>query len=118
QQIDAKSQQTTLEYDVLGRVIRRIEPEGQSDWIWGSSAAANNIGELALISGPGYAEGFEYDAIGRLSRRTIASDATYHIDYSYNGLGIIDTITYPTSTSGYRLKVKYEYQNGHLAAVK
>jgi RHS repeat-associated protein len=116
-QVDAKMQATTFEYDVLGRLTNRIEAEGQSVWTWGASADANNIGRLALVSGPGYAEGYEYDVAGRLVRTTISSDATYHIDYEYNTFGALGRLTYPTSTSGYRLKLQYEYDNGHLRHV-
>ena len=40
--------------------------------------------------------------------------ATYQIDYAYNNIGALDTLTYPVSTSSYRLKLQYEYQYGHL----
>ena len=48
----------------------------------------------------------------------ISSDASYAIDYAYNNIGTLDTLTYPTSTSGYRLKLQYEYENGLLKRVK
>jgi RHS repeat-associated protein len=117
-QTDAKSQVTTFGYDLLGRLTSRIEPEGTSTFTFGVSAAAKNIGRLAGMSGPGYSEGYTYDSIGRLQQRSITSDATYGFDYAYNNQGMLDTLTYPTSTSSYRLKLKYEYQSGRLLRVK
>ncbi|HXS88161.1 MAG TPA: FG-GAP-like repeat-containing protein [Steroidobacteraceae bacterium] len=117
-QTDAKSQSSTFGYDLLGRVTSRVEPEGTSTFAFGTSAAAKNIGRLAGMSGPGYSEGFTYDSIGRVQQRSITSDATYTFDYAYNNQGLLDTLTYPVSTSSYRLKLQYEYQSGHLLRVK
>ena len=33
-------------------------------------------------------------------------------------MGALDTLTYPTSTSSYRLKLQYEYQTGRLYRIK
>jgi RHS repeat-associated protein len=117
-QTDAKSQVTSFGYDLLGRLTTRTEAEGGSTFTFGTSASAHNIGRLASMSGPGYSESFTYDSVGRLSQRTITSDATYQINYAYNAFGALDTLTYPTSTSGYRLKLQYDYQNGALQRVR
>jgi RHS repeat-associated protein len=111
---------TVMDYDALGRLISRQDvPEGvTSTWTWGNSAGAHNIGRLASLSGPGYSESFAYDALGRPASKSVSSDATYQFDYAYNALGVLDTLTYPASTSGYRLKVQHDYQNGHLLRVK
>jgi RHS repeat-associated protein len=117
-QMDAKSQTTTFAFDLLGRLTSRTEAEGTSTWTWGTSSAAKNIGQLASVSGPGYSESYTYDAFGRPSSTSISADTTYQIDYSYNNMGALDTLTYPTSTSSYRLKLQYEYQNGTLYRIK
>jgi RHS repeat-associated protein len=117
-QTDAKSQTTTFAFDLLGRLTSRTEAEGTSTWTWGASSAAKNIGQLASVSGPGYSESYAYDAFGRPSSTSISADTTYQIDYSYNNMGSLDTLTYPTSTSSYRLKLQYEYQNGTLYQIK
>ena len=117
-QRDAKNQTTSFGYDLLGRLITRTEPEGVSTFTFGTSAAARNIGELASMSGPGYSESYTYDGARRLLRRTITSDATYQIDYAYNAIGALDTLTYPASTSGYRLKLQYDYNFGSLQGVR
>lgn len=117
-QTDAKGQNTTFVYDLLGRMTSRTEPAGTSSWTWGTSAASKNIGQLASLSGPGYSESWVYDSYARPSTRSITTDATYEYAFAYNSLGRLDTLTYPTSTSGYRLKLAYEYSNGYANKIK
>jgi RHS repeat-associated protein len=121
-QTDAKSQTTTFQFDLLGRMISRTEAEGTSTWTWGTAAhntgSNKYIGGLKSISGPGYSETYTNDSLGRPSSTSISADTTYEIDYAYNNLGALDTLTYPTSTSSYRLKLQYEYQNGILYRIK
>lgn len=113
---------TVISYDKLGRMATRQDvAEGvTSTWTWGNSSDAKNIGRLASVaaSAGGYSEEYFYDSLGRPQTTRIISDATYFIDYSYNSLGTLDTLTYPASTSSYRLKLQYEYSNGFLQAVK
>jgi RHS repeat-associated protein len=116
---DAKAQSFSQIFDPLGRITSRTEPEGTSSWTWDGSAAAHNIGKLAAVSGYGYAESLTYDTLSRLSNRTITitgDDQSYPFDYTYNTLGEIDTLTYPTSpiptmTTGPRYKLKYVYDS-------
>ncbi len=115
---NAKNQVTAFTYDKLSRPLTRVEPEGLTTWIWGASAAARNIGQLASVSGPGYSEAYAYDAWSRLNRRTIVSDATYEYAFAYNNQGLLDTLTYPVSTNGYRLKLGYEYAAGQPVRVR
>jgi len=119
-QTDANSQTTTFQFDLLGRLTTRVEAEGTSTFTWGNSSASKNIGQLASVSGPGgtYSESYSYDSIGRPSSTTISADATYQYDFTYNSIGKLDTLTYPTSTSSYRLKLLYQYANGYLSQVK
>lgn len=117
-QTDAKSQTSTFVFDLLGRLTSRTEAEGTSTWTWGVSSAAKNIGKLSSIAGPGYSEIYTYDSFGRPSNTAISADTTYQIDYAYNSIGALDTLTYPTSTSSYRLKVQYDYQYGQVYRVK
>jgi RHS repeat-associated protein len=108
----------TLGYDLLGRLTSRSEAEGTSTFTFGTSGASKNIGRLASMSGPGYSETYFYDAAGRPSTTSISADTTYQIDYAYNSLGSLDSLTYPTSTASYRLKLKYDYQYGYLKQIK
>jgi len=114
---DAKGRSFTAAYDTLGRRVSRTEPEGTSTWTWGASAVARNIGRLQSKSGLGYSETLAYDGLGRVSKRTIATDKSYQYDYTYNSIGEIDTLTYPTSPvpsgqSGSRLRLRYAYSFG------
>lgn len=119
---DANGLTRSFMYDALGRLIQRTEVEGTTNWTWGTSAhnsvAAKYIGALKSVSGPGYSEFYTRDALGRLSSTAIMADTSYHIDVSYNSQGLRDTLTYPTSTSGYRLKLQYEYGYGQLQRVR
>jgi RHS repeat-associated protein len=117
-QTDAKGQTTSFAYDKLGRPTSRSEAEGTATWTWGTSSTARNIGRLQSVSGPGYSESLTYDALGRLASRSVTSDATYLFDWTYNTLGLPDTLTYPTSTAGVRFKVKYAYAGGYLASIQ
>jgi hypothetical protein len=92
-----------------------------TSWTWGTSAAAKNIGQLASISSPGgYLEEYFYDIKGRLSQQKITADGVLHqFDQTYNATtGLLASLEYPTSTSGYRLKLGYEYQSNLLVRVK
>ncbi len=116
---DAKGQNITFgAFDLLGRPTTRTEPDLTTTWTWGNSAASYNIGRLASVTtsgGTSYTESFAYDSKGRLSNGTKQSQP---FDFAYNTQGTLDTLTYPTSTSTYRLKLKYVYQNGVLQKVQ
>jgi len=114
---DAKSQTFGFSYDALSRVTSRTEAEGTTNWTWGTTAGSYNIGRLASVSMTGYSESLSYDNKGRLSTQSITTDQAYAIDYAYNTQGLLDTLTYPTSTSSTRVKVKYSYAFGILSSV-
>ncbi|MCU0975953.1 MAG: FG-GAP-like repeat-containing protein [Steroidobacteraceae bacterium] len=119
---DARGQQATFAYDALSRLVRRTEPEGTTAWTWGrpvdNTAGARVAGRLTQVAGPGYAEQYGYDALSRPVRRAIVADATYEYAYGYNTLGQLDSLTYPASTSGYRLKLGYDYAHGQLTRIR
>jgi RHS repeat-associated protein len=114
---DAKSQTFSQDYDALSRPLTRTETEGTTTWTYGTSAGSHNIGRLAGVSMSGYSEALTYDSIGRPSSRSITTDQTYAIDYAYTNQGLVDTVTYPVSTSSTRVKVKYGYAYGILTSV-
>jgi RHS repeat-associated protein len=117
-QTDAKTQTTTLTYDQLSRPLTRVEAEGTTTWTWGTSATAHEIGQLNTVSGPGgYSETYAYDGAGRLMQTTVVADATYQISMDYNAAGLPESMTYPTSTAGYELRIKYGYDHGILNKV-
>ena len=120
-QTDAKSQNVTFTYDKLSRPLTRAEAEGTTYFTYGTSAAAKNIGKLASISSPGsYSEAFSFDSLGRLSQQSVTADGTaYPINLTYHAqTGLLDTLQYPTSTSGYRLKLAYDYSSNLLQKVR
>lgn len=118
---DANGSVFTMTYDKLSRMLTRtVSGEGTATFTWGSSAGSDNIGQLqSMTSTNGTTESYTYDNKGRLSQKDIVADgATYSYNYAYNTLGTLDTMTYPTSTSSYRLVLKYLYANGVLQQVK
>ncbi|MEZ5499829.1 MAG: FG-GAP-like repeat-containing protein [Steroidobacteraceae bacterium] len=120
-QTDAKSQVTTFDYDKLGRLISRVEPESTTatTFTYGTSAALKEIGRLKTVSKPdGYGESYLFDSIGRQSQVTYTEDTSYQVNFSYNSIGAVDVITYPTSTSGVRFALKHLYSYGALYSVK
>jgi RHS repeat-associated protein len=120
-QTNARGQTINFGYDKLGRLKDRTEvaEATTTTWVWGISAASKEINRLHSVSGPGYAESYQYDAKGRLSIATVTADATnYQLDYAYNGIGALEFLTYPTSTNSCRLKIKYLYTRGALSSVE
>lgn len=129
-QTDANGKTITIAYDALGRVTSKSEPAPgggtiQDVWQWGTSAAAKNIGQLEwtrkLLNGVvTYQEAFYYDTVARPIQVQYYDGATSHaVDYGYDAsTGRLDTTTYPVSTSGYRHKVKHDYQYGKPLRVK
>ena len=114
---DARGKSFSAKYDALGRLTARVEPDGTSTWTWGTSAAARNIGRLKSVKGYGYTENLGYDGAGRLASRSITTDQLYRYDYTYNSIGALDTVAYPTSPvpsgqGGTRFKLQYAYSHG------
>ena len=86
-----------------------MEAEGTSTWTWGTLAdnTVNNkyVGRLKSLAGPGYSEGYVFDNLARPKTTTYSADTSYQVDYAYvANSGLLDTVTYPTSTASYRLK--------------
>jgi RHS repeat-associated protein len=117
---DGKGQNFSSTYDALSRPQQRIEPDLTTTWVWGNTASAFNIGKLASVTANGYAEARSYDGAGRMTNRSISisGDTTYSYDYTYDPTtGLLSTLSYPVSTSSYRLKLQYGYQNGMLQQI-
>ena len=67
-----------------------------------------------------YSENESYDSLGRLSQRaiTLPSTGTFTYTRAYSPTtGLLNTLTYPVSTSGYAFEVQYGYSNGVLASI-
>jgi RHS repeat-associated protein len=127
---NALGKQQTFTYDLIGRLTTRVMPECTSGTIthtfsFGTNAIAFNVGKLAYreISGCGqntFRETFSYDSFGRLTQTDSLEGASTHyfVNRTYNAEGRLATVTYPTTTQSYRLKVQYDYQNGFLLRAK
>lgn len=120
-QENEKDQTVTFEYDGVSRIKKRTDPgSAETNFAYGGSASAPNVGKLLTVTAPGnYEEHYTYDAKSRLEGLRTVIDATdYVMTNGYNATtGLLETTTYPTSTNavaGSRFKVKYEYANGLL----
>jgi len=114
---DARGQVTRFTYDLLGRMTKRRSPDGESTWSWGASASARNVGRLTALAGPGYAESFGYDSVGRPSSHVVTADAAYRFDYAYDEQGLLDTITYPAAGSADPLRTRFDYDAGRVRRI-
>jgi RHS repeat-associated protein len=127
---DAKLINFEATFDKLSRPLTRIDAkgtpsEGLTSWFWGTqatAATAHNAGQLEHITSPGYLESRAYDGTARLINRHIVTDVPsgYDYAYTYNNKGFLDTVTYPTSTASYSLKLQYLYStaSGMLEKIK
>jgi RHS repeat-associated protein len=127
---DAEGHAFTADYDSLSRITSRTDPANgdvpamTSTFKWGSEPSSHNIGQLesmqSTVGSATYTDAYVYDSAGRLFQRniTIPGDTTHTYQFDYAG-GLLDTLTYPLSTQGYRLRLKYGYspQNGQLQSV-
>jgi RHS repeat-associated protein len=131
---DAKRQSFSETYDALSRPLTRTEPDLFTQWTYGASASSHNIGRLQSVctgtgnspsnctGTPGYSESETYDSDGRLSQRAITlpstNGGTFTYTWAYNATtGLVNFLTYPTSTSGYAFKIQYGFANGYLASI-
>ena len=136
---DAKGQSFSMTYDALSRPVSRSEPDLFTQWTYGSSPTADNVGQLigecsatgspvptTCGSTPQYSETRTFDAKGRLSTRAITENGNPGNDpggvflfttaYSTT-TGLPSQLTYPISTSNTALTITYAYQNGLLQSV-
>jgi YD repeat-containing protein len=111
---------TTLTYDEAGRIKTRAEAEGTTTWTY-YTAGTGAKGNVDTIAGPGHSLKYTYSAAHGLPTqvRNTLDAVSYDYDLSYDGQARLDVLTYPTSTSGYRFKVDYDYDAyGHLTLAK
>jgi RHS repeat-associated protein len=115
---DAKGQTTHYEYDLLGRLVRRIDAGGITHaWQWDATHAT---GRLASRSRPGFAEAYAYDAgYGRLARVDTQVNVSgvwvgaQSRELGYDAAGRLATQRFPNGQV-----VGYDYSStGHLQRV-
>ncbi len=122
---DAKGQVFTATFDNLSRPLTHTGPGMSAAWEWGNGANnAYNKGLLKKVSSVDsagtYEENYSYDNRTRLTTTAISipGQGTFSYDYSYEAhKGWLDTLIYPESAGGYRLALRYAYQNGILKKV-
>ncbi|MBT8420276.1 MAG: hypothetical protein KJO08_05370 [Gammaproteobacteria bacterium] len=113
-QIDAKGQTVTMEYDALGRMVRREEPEGVTTWEY--DTAENGIGKLALVAAPnGFYKALSYDELGRpVTAATHADDQDFVVTTGYDEFGRIAESIRP---DGFTVQHVYN-ASGYLDALR
>nr|VFK45027.1 MAG: RHS repeat-associated core domain-containing protein [Candidatus Kentron sp. TC] len=127
-QTNAKGQTVAMEYDALGRMVRRQEPEGVTTWQYDS--AERGVGKLISVQAPGgFLKEFAYDALGRPAASTSHADnQTFVVATRYDKFGRVGeserpgdfTVQHTYNASGYleSLRVPREqildYDTAHL----
>ena len=128
---DAKGQQFFESYDALSRPVTLSEPDVFTQWTWGSSASAHNVGRLAGVctgtgtnptgcSSSGESEARTYDSDGRLSTRTITlpNSGSYTYTWQYSPTtGLLSSLTYPGTANVAALTLQYGYAYGYLQSI-
>jgi len=103
QQRNAKLQVTTFEYDALGRLTRRLEPDLDSRWEY--DTAAHGVGQLAetytwVAGAKDFRRTLGYDASGRLSTTVTSLDWDYATTQTYDVFGRADQATHSRAARG------------------
>lgn len=111
-QTDAKGQVTTFEYDLLGRMTRRMRADGTTTWAYDTRPYGKGKIESAIA--PGARTDTYYDNRGRVSQTTtVIGTSNYTMTTEYDLYSRPYKTTYPT---GFRTKNIYD-NYGHLKAV-
>jgi RHS repeat-associated protein len=116
---DGNGDRTAYERDPLGRIQKVTTKDGVTTLIW--DTAAHGVGMLAASHSPdGVDTTHSYDQLSRPSRTVSVVDGTpYALDYTYDALGRLATLTYPAVAGRPRLAVQYRYTpRGELQSVQ
>lgn len=123
QEVDGNGVPTTIEYDVLGRPLRRTTP-GRSiaTWEW-DLERTDGVGEVAkgLLgreTHDGLSRRYEYDDRFRVATSTTQVDGeSFRVGAEYDALGRLSTIKYP-SRGNLPIYAHHTYNEfGHLEKV-
>ncbi len=109
-QKDAKNQETSMEYDALGRLVRREERVSAGAnpvvTVWGyDTATGASIGKLHTITTTGDGanasvgnnETYAYDSFGRVNQSTrLINGQTFTLHQAFDSFGRLSVSTYPT----------------------
>jgi RHS repeat-associated protein len=137
---DAKGQSFSMTYDALSRPLTRTEPDLFTEWNYGAAApnwgrmtsectASASTTNLCTTTGSSwlYKDVLAYDSLARPSTSSITESGNtggndgggaflYTLAYSSTS-GLLNTVTYPTSTSSFALTLQYGYGYGLLQSV-
>jgi len=88
-----------MEDDALGRLIKRTDSDGVTNWAW--DVATHDVGELAAsVSAGGVTTSYVYDSLSRPAATILSiGSESFELDVGYDGVGRVDTITYPEGFS-------------------
>ncbi|MDD3905374.1 MAG: toxin TcdB middle/N-terminal domain-containing protein [Candidatus Omnitrophica bacterium] len=105
-QVDAKGQSITFQYDVINRLVKKwgLSPQGavpifSVDYFYDDSSKPNCIGRLSSVTDPSGSTEFFYDILGREIKTTKnIGTSSYSVERSYDSLDRLVTVKYPDST--------------------
>jgi YD repeat-containing protein len=87
--------QTIYAYDGQNRLTGITFPSASTPSV---TNTYNTLGRLLTASSSAAARSFQYDENGNLTNETVAVDGhSFSVEYAYNGLDQLDSITYPRS---------------------
>jgi len=130
-QTTARSQISTLDYDIAGRLIRRYETEGTSCWNYDATSGRldnelvfNNINKTIAQCGTAidenYRKSYQYDVHGRVSQTDVSIqnvnsnvNGTYSTTSGFDEHGRVREVIYPNN-----LSIENAYQNGYLKQLR
>jgi RHS repeat-associated protein len=110
-QTDAKNQTLTFTYDLQGRMLSKDYPDGgQIQWSYDDPAVAHSRGRLTRVADLATITSFAYDPLGRIIQTQRRLDhTTYTIAQTYDALGRVtsrtlhdgETLTYTYNEAGW-----------------
>ena len=113
QQIDAKQQVTSYEYDAITR-LRKITRADGSVISFQYDEGANGIGRLTTMTDPSGSTHWSYDANGHVVGKNVSINGkTLSTSYQYDAVsGQISSMTLPSGK-----RVGYSWSNGQITAL-
>jgi len=131
-QTDALLQTTTMVYDRMGRMVQRTDHDGtktywdyNDDLFGGNTPNTMAIGKLDTVymtkgGTETYRQYQTYTATLGLAdlTTTLIDGALYSTQTEYDRFHRPEVVSYPETSSGTRLKLKYAYENGALNTVQ
>jgi len=91
----------TMEYDKLSRLKKKTGLDGITDYIYEKTASANGFGQLEQVTYGTYIQDYVYDGYDKLmSAKETIEGTTFEYKYTYDGIGRVETTTYPKGKNG------------------